>query len=136
MKKILGLMALATTAVLSLSTTAAADEAWQTARGEMIYLSDLADTAILQILTGEGETRYYFPGLASNFEDRSVHEGYWVSTEPFGTCGGTLVGKDGFASQNFGRVTIVFDEPAFPTGWTMLEGFCWEEPRGSLIGDL
>ena len=115
---------------------AQADEIWDTPRGQMIYLSDVLDAAVFQLHAEEGEARYYFPGLAGDYSDRSVHHGYWISHEPLDFCSSTLVGLDGFAGTYFGRATIVFDGPAFPTGWTILDGACWEEPFNALKGSL
>lgn len=123
-------------ALLALSPLASADEAWQTERGRVVYMADWGDTAILQLIGEDGEVRFYFPGLAGNFKNRDVHEGYWISTEPFGLCGGTLRGLDGFASPYFGRATLVFEKASFPSGWTMLQGFCWEDTRAWLVGTL
>ena len=125
---------LALVAVLTLSANASADESWQTERGRVTYLSDVGDTAVWQLLGEDGEVRFYFPGLGGNYSRRSVHEGYWISTEPFGLCGGQLTGIDGFASPYFGRATLVFERSAFPTGWTLLQGFCWEDTRAWLVG--
>ena len=112
---------------------ALADEVWETERGLMVYLSEQDDVAIWELEIPNGLERLYFPGLAGNFADRGVHDGFWIaSTGP--SCGSTLVGPDGHAGAAWGSVTLVFHDVGFPTNWTMLMGMCFGPPVDPLDG--
>jgi len=131
MKKLLGLV-LACLVVVP----AMADETWDTEYGLVIYEQDLGDVAILSYPVDKGRRgSVYFPGLAGNYDNRSVHEGYWIEDGP-GSCMVEIVGADGRRSNNWGRAIIAFDKPAFPTGWTALGGDCFGAPDMPLRGDV
>ncbi|MEM7693145.1 MAG: hypothetical protein AAF318_01735 [Pseudomonadota bacterium] len=123
--------------IAALSTPALADEAWDTPDGPVTYLADQDGTAILSFTGHTNEVRFYFPGLAGNYSDRSVHDGYWVeatgvqSAYSFSgnpgnvdSCGITMTGPDGFSSDRWGTAKIVFHESGFPSNWTLLGGLC------------
>lgn len=106
---------------------ALADEVWDTPEGQVVYLEDAKGLAIWQIASDQGELRLYFPGLAGNFDNRSMHEGFWIDSA--GTvCGSTLTGPDGHAGTSWGRLIIVFDGPTFASNWTLLRGECFGDP--------
>ena len=119
---------------LTIASKSVADEAWTTMSGDVIYLADHGDTAILQQFDHGDEVRFYFPGLGGNFNERSVHQGFWVSET--GGCGATMMGPDGFSGRLWGPATIVFHEPAFPSGWTVLNGLCFDEGQSYLEGEV
>ena len=123
-------------AFLLLPGAAIADEVWDTVAGQVIYEADEGDVAILSYDTGSEERGYlYFPGLGGNFEDRGVHKGYWIAPGGEGTsCGATLTGINDATSMYWGRATIIFHAPGFPTGWTLLTGSCFGEPEAAIVG--
>ncbi len=130
MKWLLGL-ALA----LTVTAEAMADETWDTPAGMVIYEDEIGDVAVWSYPADNGRRGWvYFPGLAGNYNNRSVHEGYWIE-EGRGTCSAELVGADGRRSKNWGRVIVVFDGPAFPTSWTALGGDCFDDPTLPLRGE-
>jgi hypothetical protein len=112
---------------LLLATPAAADEAWTTASGDLTYQQDFGTTAVLSMPFGAGEAHFYVEGLGGNNEARYIHAGYWLSPDA-GPCTATLTGPDGLSSTNWGRISVAFDGPSFPTGMTMLTGLCLGEP--------
>lgn len=115
---------------------AMADETWNTEYGLVIYEQDPGDVAILSYPVDRGRRgTVYFPGLAGNYDNRSVHEGYWIEDGP-GPCMAEIVGADGRRSNNWGRVIIAFDLPAFPTSWTALGGDCFDDPTIPLRGEV
>jgi len=135
----------ATLAALALLTAPAlADEAWINPAGELIYEADLGHLAVLSFpitatplaqAGGEPRANVYFPGLGGNFDNRSIHDGYWAMPgSP--TCTASLTTPDGITTQNWGRARIIFDTAAFPTGFTMLIGPCLHEPTYSVRADL
>ncbi len=112
--------------------TAAADEVWTTPFGEVIYEQDMGDVAILSYPAGEKMRGHaYFPGLGGNFDDRSVHWGYWIEPRE-GPCGATMTGPDGVSSTAWGRAVIIWDESGFPSAFTGLGGECFGEPFASI----
>ncbi len=132
-----------TLAALALLTAPAfADEVWQTETGAIIYEADLGHVAVLSfpsdvipggIVAQSERARAYFPGLGGNFDNRSTHTGYWVATGT-PTCTATLTTLEAISTQTWGRVTVVFDGPAFPTSFTMYVGTCWDEPMIEMRG--
>jgi len=124
-------------AVLVLAVPAFADESWTTEFGDVIYETEIGDVAVWSYPSANGKGRgwLYFPGLAGNYDDRSVHEGYWIEEVQTG-CSAELIAVDGRRSHYWGRVLLVFDRAAFPTGWTALGGDCFEEPWAPVRGDL
>lgn len=120
-----------------LAAPALADEVWTTEYGDIIYEQDTADfNAVFSVpavaFNGlakpeeRGEVTIY--GLAGNVSDRyGLFEGYWTAPgEPM--CDTALLARGGKASRSWGRVQIVFDRPAFPSGFTMLFGTCFWDP--------
>ena len=123
MKRVLMLMAAMLTAA-----SAMADEVWDTDMGRVIYEDEIAGAAIWSYPADNGRRGWiYLPGLAGNYDNRSVHEGYWIE-DGKGPCMVEIVGVDGRRSTNWGRVILVFDGPAFPTSWTALGGECFDDP--------
>ncbi len=121
-----------------------ADESWTNPAGTLIYEADLGHIAVLSFPTGAtplaeagGAPRanVYMPGLGGNFDNRSVHDGYWAM-EGAPICTAILTTPDGIATQNWGRARIVFDGPAFPTGFTMLVSPCLDDPIYPVRADL
>ncbi|MBV6657678.1 MAG: hypothetical protein KI785_07930 [Devosiaceae bacterium] len=113
---------------------AQADETWDTPAGTMVYLEDTKDMAIWEVASPQdGLTRLYFPGLQGNFDNRSVHQGFWVR-DTGNECRASLTGPDGHSGQSWGEVTLVFHDSGFPSNWTMLIGSCFEGPSEPLAG--
>ncbi|QNL18362.1 hypothetical protein HXX25_02815 [Hyphobacterium sp. CCMP332] len=107
---------------------AVADEVWTDEFGnQVIYQSQIGSTAVF---TGpEGET-YFIENLAGNFSDRrGDFAGFWLvmpqdAGEEQYDCASTRIAPDGRSSTYWGPVSIRFDRPAFPTGFTMTRGYC------------
>ncbi len=103
--------------------TATADETWITPRGTVVYEKDFAGMAVLSLPLPNATAMIYFPGLASNFTNRSTHEGFWIANEN-GPCSASLAAPDGQRSTSWGKAVIAFDRPAFPTDWSLWLGNC------------
>lgn len=120
------------------SGLAAADEVWSTEIGDVIYEIDLENgMAVLSFPTGtEGvRGRAYLSGLAGVYTGRTGYEGIWVEprTET-GTCDVDMVTPDtGLASNNWGRVRVVFVDPDFPSTFVAMRGDCFDEPTEMLV---
>lgn len=135
----------ATIAALALlATPALADETWTNPAGQLVYEADMGHIAVLSFpigatplaqAGGAPRAQVYFPGLGGNFDNRSVHDGYWAMP---GTpvCTASLTTPDGTSTQTWGRARIVFDRAAFPTGFTMLIGSCLDDPAFPIRADL
>jgi hypothetical protein len=118
-------------AALLLATPVAADEVWNSNWGQVVYLADVGSTAVLTVPYSTDLAHIYLPGMAGNFEQRGLHDGYWISADA-GPCDATMTGPDGVSSTNWGRVTLIFDNPAYPSGFTALWGICMMDPQDSL----
>ncbi len=104
---------------------AVADEVWDTPYGEVVYLADEFGSAVLSFTNIDGTAaELVIPGLAGNFDDRGVHEAYWVGSGAL-ECEAALARPGGFASLDWGRAVISFDDPAFPTSFTLTLGDCF-----------
>lgn len=137
--------ALSAAALALLPLAATADEAWNTHAGQIIYEQDLGSVAVLSfpyeaLFPGEvpefaqGRASIYFPGLGGNFDNRSIHDGYWV-VQGAPLCSASLTTANGITSQRWGRARVIFDRAAFPTDLTILIGGCLDEPTAILRGE-
>jgi len=119
MKKMIiaGLMALCT------AMPALADETWTSKFGEVVWVTDVDGTAIFSVPTEiGGEAQIYLPGFNMNIK-RDTHWGYWLI--PGGeSCDADLTGINGIASNQWGRVVVIFDKPDYPTSFTAAFGKC------------
>ncbi len=114
---------------------APADEVWTTKQGDIVYESELNGVAILSIPTGSGPATIYVPGLAGNYDHRSIHTGFWIGDGAAG-CDAMLTGPDGRASHDWGRVIVKFDNEAYPTDMTIVFGVCFDRPKRALHGSI
>jgi hypothetical protein len=112
-----------------------ADEVWTTELGDVVYERETDGMAVLSVPLNEVQGLIYLPGLAGNYDDRSAHKGFWISDE-VGPCRTQMQSPEGLMSDSWGRVEIFFDNPAFPTGWTMQLGSCFADPDVTLRGEL
>jgi hypothetical protein len=120
---------------LTIGLPATADEVWSTPRGEAYYAEEMDGFAIFRLPWGEIEATLYFEGLAGNYDNRDIHDGYWIAPGA-GDCTAALVGIDDQISTDWGRVTLVFDRPSFPTGWTAIFTTCFNDDPFTIRGDL
>ena len=113
-------------ALLLLATPALADEAWVSDMGDIIYEAEEAGAAIFSFANVDAyPATLVIPGLAGNYANRSVHEAFWIGTGA-GFCPAFLsLPGDDVGSTNWGRALISFDEPGFPTGFTLTLGGCF-----------
>jgi len=129
------------TVIAALALTAApaiADEAWITGDGfEIVYETDIDDYAVLSYPGDDPDIRElaFIEGLGFNYDDRGRHDGYWagplVPVEE--GCPVSIVDHTGVETNNWGRVEVIFLEPAFPTGFVAQRGYCFDEPRDQLV---
>lgn len=102
-----------------------ADETWSNPDGTASYEADIGRIAVISIPMHGNRIRLYLEGLGGNYDNRSISQGYWLGPGS-GSCSATLTAPDGEQSSNWGRVTMIFDGPAFPTGWTATLGNCFD----------
>lgn len=114
---------------------ALADETWTNPAGIAIYEEEIAGTAVFSIPMQGDRARLYLEGLAGNYDNRSKSHGYWIGPDK-PICGAKFIAPDGLQSSNWGRVTIVFDGPSFPTGWTATLGTCFGRKTTKFRADL
>lgn len=115
-----------TLAALLLATPAVADEVWTSDMGQIVYQTEENGAAHFSFTNVDAyPATLVIPGLAGNYSDRGVHDAYWIG-EGAGYCDAflTIPGSD-LPSTNWGRAVVSFDQPSFPTGFTMTLGDCF-----------
>lgn len=138
-------IAAAMTALAFTAAPAFADEVWSSEIGMIVYEEDLYNgQAVLSYpLVGEvgpeGEDvrGYTFvDDLALNYSDRSVHGGIWIEPETGGepTCATMVIDpRNNQPASNWGRIEVIFLTEAFPSGFVVRRGSCFEEPWDVLV---
>lgn len=117
-----------------MAAPAVADETWKTDIGTMIWEDDYDGGAIFMIEISGKPARFYIEGLRGDDETRGNYKGYWINTDDEQMCTSQLTGPDGTKSRTWGRVSLTFLDPAFPSDWVLLAGDCLEEPSIPLTG--
>jgi hypothetical protein len=132
-------MRLALTLGLSLlSLPALADEVWTTLAGDIVYESDMPDgTAVLSLpmaaidgsVVTDARALLFVPGLAGNATERyGLFEAFWTGPDD-PNCPATLTPPNGGKpTHSWGRGLVFFDRAAFPSGFTLLTGWCFWDP--------
>ncbi|SLN22190.1 hypothetical protein [Roseisalinus antarcticus] len=113
-----------------------ADEVWYTMDGEMVYETDLEPYALISAPWDGDEVMLYVDELAFNYDARGVHGGFWIGPAARQSCDVAISAPDGRASYHWGRIQVTFDQPSFPTGFTVLMGSCFDEPDMILRANL
>ncbi|MEL6955534.1 MAG: hypothetical protein AAFO88_02715 [Pseudomonadota bacterium] len=132
-------LACAAFALTLAAAPALADEVWSSDIGDVIYEDDLYNgQAVLSYPLPDGETRglAFVDDLALNYDNRSVHGGIWIEPEVTGepTCATAVL--DPTTNQpvtNWGRIEVIFLTSAFPSGFVVKRGNCFEEPWDVLV---
>lgn len=116
----------ATLAALMLASPAMADETWWSEWGQIIYEAERGEDAIFSFINFDGYVAtLIIPGLAGNYTNRGVHDAYWLGQgEPL--CPASLSAPDGTTSTQWGPARVSFDFAAFPTGYTLELGECFQ----------
>ncbi|MEM9738578.1 MAG: hypothetical protein AAF829_01825 [Pseudomonadota bacterium] len=122
-------------------TPAFADEVWSSEIGDIIYESDLYNgQAVLSYpLPDDGEEGVrglaFVDDLALNYDNRSVHGGIWIEPETGdqGCATAVLDPTTNQPSTNWGRIELIFLTNAFPSGFVVKRGSCFEEPSNVLV---
>lgn len=112
-----------------------ADETWKTDFGQVIWEDDFDGGAIFLIkLDGGKAARFYIEGLTASDETRGNYKGYWINTAEADVCSAELTGPDGTKGTTWGRLSLTFVDPSFPSDWVMLLGDCMAEPDSPVTG--
>ncbi len=132
-------MAMAGVAALA-SGAAAADEAWMTEVGQVIYDHDTpAGDAVLTYPTGAPGVRgiAYIHDLAGQTTGRRDYKGVWIEPDGSGApaCRTAIVDPEtGEMRQTWGQVQLIFVKPDFPSSWVFRRGYCFGELGEYLVG--
>jgi len=121
----------------ALSTSALADETWQTAYGEVAWMDHNGGTAILHLEDSSfgRHVRMYVPGLQDDMMGgRGSYHGIWVGDSGDADCQMQMVGPDGFGSNYWGQFVITFVRDAFPSDWAGVVGNCLDVPMSPISG--
>lgn len=114
----------ALTLVALLASPALADEVWDSTQGPVVYEEDTGGAAVLSFTHPNGDpAMLVIPGLAGNYQNRAVHQAFWIGQGP-GTCFASMsIGTQ--PSHHWGQALISFDKPDFPTSFTLSLGECF-----------
>lgn len=108
-----------------LATPALADEVWESDLGDIVYQDEINGAAVFTFRSFDGyPATLVIPGLAGNFDNRGVHDAFWLGDGP-GYCLSSMT-WEGQTSQQWGSAVLIFDQPAYPTSFTVLMGDCFE----------
>ncbi len=120
--------ALALAALLApplLATPVAADEVWTSVMGDVVYESEVSGAAIFSFTNVDGyPARLVIPGLAGNYDNRGTHEAFWLG-DGAGECDSFMSLSDGPETSQWGRALVSFDNPAYPTSFSVALGWCF-----------
>lgn len=110
-----------------------ADEMWSTPHGHFAWETDREGIAVFRDMGDDGLTpgslRLFVPGLPDDvMGGRSVYFGYWTDPAADNPCTFDVLDAMGNKSASWGRVTISFLSPEFPSDWAGLTGYCFDEP--------
>lgn len=108
---------------------ALADEVWNSSYGRVVYQSERGKTAIW---TYPGGT-IFIEGLAGITSNRGIYHGYWVGKSNV-KCDTSREDGSGKLSNIWGRFSIRFQVPNFPTPWEARWSYCEGEPTFSWNG--
>ncbi|WP_375495737.1 hypothetical protein [uncultured Nostoc sp.] len=108
---------------------ALADEVWNSSYGRVVYQSERDKTAIW---TYPGGT-IFIEGLAGITSNRGIYHGYWVGKSNV-KCDTSREDGSGKLSNTWGRFSIRFQVPNFPTPWEARWSYCEGEPTFSWNG--
>ncbi len=110
----------------AVACAASADEIWQSEMGWIAYEAEENGAAIFSFTNLDAYGAILvIPGLAGNYDNRGVHEAFWIG-EGAGDCGAFMSLPGGAPSAQWGRALVSFDQPAFPTSFTLSLGYCFE----------
>ncbi len=113
-----------------MATPALADEVWDSDIGAFVYQDEADGAAVFTFRNFDGApATLVIPGLAGNFDNRGVHDAFWIGRGQ-GNCLGSMSWK-GDSSQHWGTAVLIFDKPAYPTSFTLMMGDCFDLPNYS-----
>lgn len=108
-----------------LATPALADEVWDSDIGAFVYEAETDGAAVFSFRNFDGyQATLVIPGLAGNFDNRGVHEAFWIGKGP-GYCLGSM-SYNAQSGNQWGRALLQFDKPNYPTSFTLLMGDCFD----------
>jgi hypothetical protein len=115
----------------------AADEMWSTPYGYVAWEDTRGDIAVLRMMGDDGLTpgtmRLFVPGLPDDLMGgRHVYFGYWTDPAADSPCAFDVLDAMGGKSPSWGRLTLNFLDPEFPSNWAGLTGYCFDEPTNPL----
>lgn len=108
-----------------LATPVLADEVWDSDFGAIVYQDEQQGMAIFSFRNFDGyQATLVIPGLAGNFDNRGVHDAFWVGKGP-GSCLSSMSFGD-MNGASWGQAKLIFDKPSYPTSFTLLMGECFD----------
>jgi len=95
----------------------------------LVYETDIGDHALISGRWNGAPVMLYVEGMPGPLEGRGQHDGVWIDPPGAAGCAVGLSGPDGRQSHSWGRLQLVFDRPAFPSGFALQLGLC-RDPLG------
>ncbi len=118
-------------AAIGLSSPAFADEQWATIIGFFEWEESRGSTAVLRLIDEErqpSQMRLFLPGLVDDtMGPRGVYHGYWVDGDAEPLCPMQVVDDLGNKSGTWGRLVVDFNGGEFPSAWTAMYGYCFDD---------
>lgn len=119
---------------------------WTSEIGDIVYSDEDGPFGVLTYETpfGDGVGRFYIDGLAGEFGGPGPLDGYWSESDVSHDddegdtliCPFMITDGHGRTTRNWGRIIIAFADDWFPTGFVILRGRCFEQPREVISGSL
>ncbi|WP_084420540.1 hypothetical protein [Henriciella litoralis] len=125
---------------LSIAPAAMADESWTTEIGRVVYDHDnaLGQAVLTFPIAGSAQRGITFiNGLAGETQNRGVYFGAWIEPDGSGApaCDFAIMDPEtGTPHRTWGRVQMIFVDPAFPSSWVLRRGYCFDDYSEFLVG--
>lgn len=116
----------------SFTRYAAADEAWQTNIGRIVYADEIGPTAVFAYGPSEDPGVIYLLGLSKVYQNRGTYDGYWAKNKSKTECSTERPGIYGKMTRYWGRIQVKFIDKNFPSRWEAIWTYC-DGPKENLV---
>lgn len=116
-----------------------ATEVWSRANeaGNFVYDTDIGTLGVITYPIGDTglDGTMFVDGLAGNTDNRERFTGYWTEPARDGTpsCTVSVVDARGLETDYWGRIEVLFTDPASPSRFILLYGLCFDEPDAQVV---
>jgi len=117
----------------AVNQSVSADEVWNSTYGKVIYENEIGSTAVWSYNYQGTEGWIYIDKLAGVYQGRGTYEGYWIQASSAEKCSSQKM-MNGKASPYWGKLTIQFLDPDFPSRWQAKWNYCDKKPIATWQG--